>query len=454
LPLSRATPCALLLLCRSAGRAALLLLLLLSGAARAGDPVAGMALFNNIPDSVISCSNSSCHGPNPNDNVNGLQRGGNNPGVIQTAIKMGVTQMMFLNGLLNPFQLDDLSAFLAPQPDLAGNALAFDAQTAGTTSAPQGVTLRSIGGVNLVVTAITVSGANAADFSAGGSCTAGINLLSTTIQQAGGSCDLVVSFHPSAAGPRSGTVTLFYAGASTFPGTQTIAVTGLGKIAAAPVASIAPATIDFGEIVRGSTSAPRTITPRDAVCTDTTWSFGARVTIANNCQSNYPAANLNLVEYFNTELNHYFMTADPAERQDVETGRAGPGWGQTLALGHVWDTTPAPKLTPVCRFYGNPALGPGGKRLGPNSHFYTADPDECAAVKEDPGWIFEGVVFHAVVPNQGTCPPLLVPVYRSYNGRFPENDSNHRYATDPAIIQQMSAQKWVSEGAVFCIAPE
>ncbi|MEP7085125.1 MAG: hypothetical protein ABI854_10340, partial [Betaproteobacteria bacterium] len=52
--------------------------------ARAGDPAVGMALFNDVPESVISCSNTSCHGPNPNDNVNGLQRGANNPGVIQT----------------------------------------------------------------------------------------------------------------------------------------------------------------------------------------------------------------------------------------------------------------------------------------------------------------------------------------------------------------------------------
>ena len=108
----------------------------------------------------------------------------------------------------------------------------------------------------------------------------------------------------------------------------------------------------------------------------------------------------------------------------------------------------------MCRFYGNPALGPDGRRLGPNSHFYTADAAECAAVKTDPGWLFEGVVFQAVAPTLGSCPQPLVPVYRSYNGRFLENDSNHRYATDPAIVQAMSAQGWVSEGVVLCIAGE
>lgn len=525
-----------------------------------------MALFNNVPDSVISCGNVLCHGPNPNDNVNGLQKAGNNPGVIQTAIKMGVTQMMFLNGLLNPIQLDDIAAYLAPQPELSGSALDFPGQFVGTASTPQAVTLRSIGGVNLAVTAVSVSGLHAADFAVGGSCGAGSELQSVTIEQAGGSCDVVVSFQPSASGARSATVTLTYAGATTFPNAQAIALTGLGTVPPpVPVAAIDPVYIDFGEIVRNATSAPRTITldnpgtapllvaslgligqhagefglsgtcvggalplqisaggsctvivdftpqgldlrnaelkiqhnaagspglvaltgvgvvptcapppppaefqtlacpagqagsitqSRAAVCAGSDWLPGPWVTTANDCQASFSPAGLGLVEYFNTGLVHYFMTANPAESHDVETGAAGPGWGQTLMLGQVWGTAPAPNLVPVCRFYGNPALGPDGKRLGPNSHFYTADAAECATVKTDPGWLFEGVVFQVVAPTLGSCPEPLVPVYRSYNGRFLENDSNHRYATDPAIVQEMSALGWTSEGVVLCIAAE
>ncbi|MBK9609606.1 MAG: choice-of-anchor D domain-containing protein [Betaproteobacteria bacterium] len=554
--------------CRSPLRAACratLVFLLCSGGAHAGDPVAGMALYNDVPDSVISCGNALCHGPNPNDNVNGLQKAGNNPGVIQTAIKMGVTQMMFLNGLLNPFQLDDISAYLAPQPDLSAGAVDFPAQTAGTVSAPQTVTLRSIGGVNLSVAALAVTGPHAADFSVAGSCTAGSELQSVTILQAGGSCDVVVSFQPAAGGARNATITLTYAGATTFPSAQAIALSGQGTAPLVPAAAIDPVYIDFGEIVRNATSAPRTIvlanpgtapllvgslsvtgqhagefglsgtcmgaalplqigaggsctvvvdfTPqgldlrnaelriqhnaagspglvaltgvgvaptcapppppaefqtlacpagqagsimqsRAWVCTGSDWLAGPWVTVANDCHASLPPASLGLVEFFNTGLVHYFMTANPAESHDIETGAAGPGWGQTLVLGQVWGTAPAPDLVPVCRFYGNPAPGPDGKRLGPNSHFYTADAAECAAVKTDPGWLFEGVVFQVVAPTLGSCPQPLVPVYRSYNGRFLENDSNHRYATDPATVAQMSALGWTSEGVVLCIAAE
>lgn len=548
---------------RVAGCAALAILLSITGA-RAGDPVAGMALFNNVPESVISCSNASCHGPNPNDNVNGLQRGANNPGVIQTAIKMGVTQMMFLNGLLNPFQLDDLSAYLAPQPDLSADALDFVGQPAGTTSAPQTVTLRSKGGVNLQVTAITLSGPGAANFAVEGSCRAGLQLLSATIAQAGGSCEVSITYHPVALGSGAASVKFFYAGVSTFPATQTIALTGAAS-AALPAIAIDPTFIDFGEVVRGTSSPARTVvianpgtvplqlnalsmigpeagefsiggtcgsgaaplqlaanasctiairlTPqglnarsaqlnvqhnapgspstillsgigvvatcappapptefqtlacpaglsgtitqsRDSVCAGTTWMPGPWGTVADNCVPTLPATTRRLAEFFNTGLNHYFITADAAESRDVETGGAGPGWSAAAAIGRVWDLAPGASLTPVCRFYGNPALGLDGLRIGPNSHFYTADADECAAVKEDPGWIFEGIVFQAVPSTQGACPQPLLPLLRSYNGRFREKDSNHRYSTSPAIVAQMSAQGWISEGVVFCVAAD
>ena len=548
-------------LCRVAIGATLALLLLTTGA-RAGDPVAGMALYNDVPESVISCSNASCHGPNPNDNVNGLQRGANNPGVIQTAIKMGVTQMMFLNGLLNPFQLDDLSAYLAPQPDLSADTLDFVAQPAGTTSAPRTVTLRSRGGVNLQVTALTLSGPDAGSFSVGGGCNAGAALQSATINQAGGSCEVSVTYHPLAMGSASASIKLFYAGSSTFPAMQTITLTGSAS-AGLPAIAIDPTFIDFGEVVRGTSSPSRFVmisnpanvplqlsalnmigqdaeefsvggtcgggalqlapgaactvaiqlTPqglnlrsvqlkvqhnaapgsslialngtgvaatcappappsqfqtlacpaggsgsitqsRAADCSGTTWVPGPWVTIANNCVPALPAATRLLAEYFNTGLNHYFMTADAAESRDIVTGGAGPGWIPALPLGSVWDLTPAANLVPVCRFYGNRALGPNGVRIGPNSHFYSADPDECITVKEDPGWIFEGIVFQVVPPTGGACPHPLLPLFRSYNGRFSQNDSNHRYTTNPAIVAQMSAQGWISEGAVFCVAAE
>ena len=44
------------------------------------------------------------------------------------------------------------------------------------------------------------------------------------------------------------------------------------------------------------------------------------------------------------------------------------------------------------------------------------------------------------------------PVYRAYNGRFAQHDSNHRYTTDVPTYDAMVAQGWSGEGVVFCAA--
>ena len=164
-----------------------------------------------------------------------------------------------------------------------------------------------------------------------------------------------------------------------------------------------------------------------------------------------------VLEFYNTLLNHYFITADPAEQASIDGGGAGPGWSRTgygfraytQALG-----IPSGQ-SPVCRFYGSTAINPAtGLRRGPNSHFYTVEPAECAAVQTDPGWVLEGFAFHSRRPGAGgVCAAGTVPVYRNYNNRALANDSNHRYTTDIAVYQLMQGMGWVPEGVVFCAAP-
>ena len=156
-----------------------------------------------------------------------------------------------------------------------------------------------------------------------------------------------------------------------------------------------------------------------------------------------------LFEFYNTNLNHYFLTIDPAEATAIDSGAAGPGWqrtGKNILAYRSAATAPAGVVV-VCRFYGNQANG------GPNGHFYTADAAECAAVKQDPGWTFERNEFYVTVPVNGTCTGGGLPVYRVYNGRFVERDSNHRYTTDVPTYNLMVSMGWRAEGVVFCGAP-
>ena len=159
-------------------------------------------------------------------------------------------------------------------------------------------------------------------------------------------------------------------------------------------------------------------------------------------------AGVAVVEYFNVNLRHYFITASPAEMASIESGGAGPGWQRTGYGFHAYVPEAGVPIgaRPVCRFYGTPGIGP-------NSHFYTADADECAAVKHDSGWLYEGTAFYVTLPNAGQCVGAAPPVFRAYNNRYAQNDSNHRYATDYAQLQGLQPQGWSIEGLVFCAAP-
>src|SRR4051794_23664218 len=95
--------------------------------------------------------------------------------------------------------------------------------------------------------------------------------------------------------------------------------------------------------------------------------------IATTLLGHAPAASAEptvITEFFNTTLGHYVLITSAAEVAAIENGAAGPGWlktGKTLNASTA--ATDAPNLVAVCRFYGS--ISPG-----PNSHFFTADPDE------------------------------------------------------------------------------
>lgn len=151
-----------------------------------------------------------------------------------------------------------------------------------------------------------------------------------------------------------------------------------------------------------------------------------------------------VVEYRNAALDHYFVTADPAEIAMLDAGVVVPGWKRTGFAFKGWAPGSAPGRA-TCRFFGTPGLGP-------NSHFYTLDAAECAKVKADPFWTYEGIAFHAFPPALGDCPPDRALVTRLYNdGKG--GQANHRYVTSRSEASAMRAQGWVVEGPVLCTPP-
>ena len=154
-----------------------------------------------------------------------------------------------------------------------------------------------------------------------------------------------------------------------------------------------------------------------------------------------------VIEYYNATLNHYFITAFTDEAAMLDAGIIVPGWKRTGIEWKAWAAAGDMTGTaPVCRFYGTP-----GK--GPNSHFYTASADECAIVKNNPGWTFEAIAFWIEAPNYasltGFCSAGTTPVYRSYYPGSAPVETNHRYVTDLTIHQKMASSS-ILEGTVMC----
>ena len=173
---------------------------------------------------------------------------------------------------------------------------------------------------------------------------------------------------------------------------------------------------------------------------------------------------VSVVEYYNAGLKHYFITADLNEIAILDSGAFGGVWKRTGQEFPAWDLVGAPADTvPVCRFFGTDKYRADGTRIGPNSHFYDAVPDECEYVKTAwqsiaadglsyPAWTFEKYAFAVKLrlsPQlRGLCPAGTQNLYRAYNNGL-GGDPNHRYSTDSNLLGNMGG--WATEGLVMCL---
>jgi hypothetical protein len=144
-----------------------------------------------------------------------------------------------------------------------------------------------------------------------------------------------------------------------------------------------------------------------------------------------------VVEYFNRELDDYFLTAYLSETNMLDAG-AFRGWERTGYSLAAWisplseGASPPRNLAPVCRAY-----------LG-DTHFYSISASECADVAQHPGFYLETrEAFFATLPDStGGCPADQAPLYRLWNPR----GSGHRFTTQNDVRHDMLSRGYIAEG--------
>ncbi|MCI0355070.1 MAG: choice-of-anchor D domain-containing protein, partial [Acidobacteria bacterium] len=137
-----------------------------------------------------------------------------------------------------------------PAVSLSPASLNFGDQVVGTTSVAQPLTLTNSGGSTLTISSITASG----DFARTSTCGSSLG--------AGGSCSISVTFAPTAAGTRSGQISVSSDAAGS---PHTVDLAGSGSSPPdAPAVDLSPASLNFGDQVLGETSAIQTVTLTNA----------------------------------------------------------------------------------------------------------------------------------------------------------------------------------------------
>jgi hypothetical protein len=134
---------------------------------------------------------------------------------------------------------------IGPIGSLGTRTLSFPTEIVGTESGAQAVTLTNAGNASLQIASVNATG----DFGETSTCASSLDV--------GASCTINVTFTPTMAGSRSGTLNIADNNDGRAGSTQTVSLAGTGT--AAP-ANVSPASLTFNSQIFGTTSAPQTVT--------------------------------------------------------------------------------------------------------------------------------------------------------------------------------------------------
>jgi hypothetical protein len=236
-----------------------------------------------------------------------------------------------------------------PVATLTPSTIAFGSQTITTTSAAQTLTLSNTGNASLTGIAVFLTGANPGDFADTSAC-------GTTLA-AGASCNISVTFTPASA--TSFTATLSVADNAT-GSPQTASLTGTGTAAAAPVATLTPTTVAFGNQAVSTTSSAQTVVLSNTGNASLT-GIAVSLTGANPGDfADTSACGTTLAAGASCNISVTFTPASAANfTATLSVADNAAGSPQTASLTGTGTTTPVPvaTLTPSTVAFGNQTVG-------------------------------------------------------------------------------------------------
>ena len=162
-----------------------------------------------------------------------------------------------------------------PAGSLSWTSLSFPAQSVGTTSYAQGVTLTNVGTSPMAITGIGVTG----DFAMTNNCGSGLG--------AGSYCSISFTFSPTATGTRTGTLTVT---TDAYNSPHTVDLTGTGQ---GSIVGLNPSSLAFGNQLVNTTSPVHTATLTNTgnqSITITSVAASGNFAVTHNCGSGLTAS--------------------------------------------------------------------------------------------------------------------------------------------------------------------
>jgi len=174
-----------------------------------------------------------------------------------------------------------------PAITISPTSLNFGIQTLGMTSSPQGTTLTNSSQVPLIITSIQIIGANIGDFAENNNCPSSLAPQN--------SCQVTVTFTPTATGPRTAAVRVVD---NVLGSPQTVPLSGVGVLGI----SFSPPSVTFPSQYVGTSGLPQVVTltnTGDTVLTITNVTASASFTALSVCGSTVqPGAKCSIGVFF------------------------------------------------------------------------------------------------------------------------------------------------------------